>query len=237
MDSLQGIRPMPASAPPKAAPSTHNVLYIEDFDEVFAAPDPRLQDTPEIIAPGYTAEDVESARDEGRAAGLEDARTEQDAIQVALRTAALAAIADGLSAGRADAAAIAGRAADDIAGAMLALLSACLPATAAKLAQDEVSALLHALLPPLSREPGVTITVHPDLLAAITGDVAAFSDVTVAADPSLAASDVTIAWRDGQAKRDWAALWRDVTAALAPFPLPAEFAALPPVGEGSSHVQ
>jgi flagellar biosynthesis/type III secretory pathway protein FliH len=217
--------------------ATPNVLYIEDFDEVLAAPEPRPQDTPEIIAPGYSAEDVESARDEGRAAGLEEARTERDAIQAALRTAALTAIADGLAAARADAAAIAARAADDIAGAMLALLSACLPATAAKLAQDEVTALLRALLPPLAREPGVSISVHPDLLPAITGHVAGFGDVTVAADGSLAASDVIIAWRDGQAKRDWAALWRDVTAALAPFPFPAEFAALPLAGEGSSHAQ
>jgi flagellar biosynthesis/type III secretory pathway protein FliH len=212
--------------------ATPNVLYIEDFDELFATPEPRPQDTPEIIAPGYTADDVETAREEGRAAGLEEARTEHDAIQSALRTAALTAIADGLAAARADAAAIATRAADDIAGAMLALLSACLPATAAKLAPDEVNALLRALLPPLAREPGVTITVHPDLLPAIADHAATLSDVTVAGDAALAASDVTIAWRDGQARRDWAALWRDVGQALAPFPLPAEFAALPQAGEG-----
>jgi len=218
-------------------PATPNVLYIEDFDEVLTAAEPRPQDAPEIIAPGYTAEDVEAAHEEGRAAGLEEARAEHEAIQSALRTAALSAIADSLAAARADAAAIAARAADDIAVAVLALLSTCLPATAAKLAQDEVTALLRALLPPLAREPGVSITVHPDLVDAITAHVAGFSDVTVAADASLAASDVTITWRDGQAKRDWAALWRDVTAALAPFPFPAEFAALPLAGEGLTHVQ
>jgi flagellar biosynthesis/type III secretory pathway protein FliH len=237
MASLQGGRAMPptsSSSPPFSAP---NVLYIEDFDELFAVPEPPPQEPPEIIAPGYTAEDVETAREEGHAAGLDEARTEHAAIQAALCTACLAAIADGVSAARADAAAIATAAAADIAGAVLALLSACLPATAARLAPAEVTALLRALLPPLAREPGVSITVHPDLLSAITSHAAGFSDMTVAAGPSLAPSDVTVAWRDGEARRDWAAIWRDVTAALAPFPLPAELTALPPAGQGSNHAQ
>jgi flagellar biosynthesis/type III secretory pathway protein FliH len=208
-----------------------SVLYVEDFDE---APAP-AEDPPVIIAPGYTAEDVESAREEGRQAGLDEARTEHDTLQSALRTASLAAIADALAAGRADAATVATRMADDIAATLLALLQAALPATTARLAPAEITALLHAILPPLRREPGVTLRVHPDILPFVATQCAGFTDLTAAADPALAPSDVIVTWRDGEACRDWATLWRGITDALAPFALPTDLATLIPNPEGPHH--
>ena len=76
------------------------VLFVEDFDEIPA----RADEHPEIIAPVYRAEDVEDAREEGRIAGAEEARADQEAIQTALCNAALAAIGDGLANARAAAA-------------------------------------------------------------------------------------------------------------------------------------
>ncbi len=84
--------------------------------------------------------------------------------------------------------------ADDIAATLLALLHAALPATTARLAPAEISALL-----PLRREPGVTLRVHPDILPFIATQCAGFTDLTAAADPALAPSDVIVTWRDGEA--------------------------------------
>ncbi len=205
------------------------VLYAEDFDE---AP-PR--DAPEIIAPGYSADDVDLAREEGHAAGLEEARAEHTAIQSALCSAALTAIGDAIAQGRADAAEVSRQMAQDIAGTLLALLRAALPATAARLAADEIAALLEILLPPLSQAPCVTVRVHPSLLDSIAEQLVPFPGVSASGDPALAASDVAVAWEDGHARRDWAALWRHITAALAPFGLPADIADLPPIAEGHAH--
>jgi flagellar biosynthesis/type III secretory pathway protein FliH len=216
--------------------ATAGILFVEDFD----TPPPRNapgRDRPEIIAPVYTAEDVETAREEGRAAGMDDARAEHHAVQEALCTAALAAIGEALATARDDAGAVAERIGTALSGAILALLTTALPATAAKLAPAEIAALLAALLPPLSQTPGVAVRVHPDLLPYIAGQLSAFGDVTATGDANLAPSDVAIAWRDGHARRDWQALWTNITAALAPFGLPDHLpdslADLLPQAEGS----
>ena len=202
-----------------------SVLYVEDFDDV-PAPRSAPEDAPEIIAPGYTAEDVETAREEGRAAGLEEARAEDATLHAALSNAALAAIGDALTAARGDAAIVAARAADGLSAAVLGLLTAALPVTAARLAPAEIAGLLDVLLPPLSRAPGVTLRVHPDVLPSIAKRLTGFADLTASADPTLAPSDVHLAWRDGEARRDWDALWLGLCRTLAPFGLPADLAPL-----------
>jgi hypothetical protein len=199
------------------------ILFVEDFD-LEPETDPRGGERPEIIAPAYTADDVEHARDEGHQAGLEEARAEHHAIQAALCNAALTAIGDGLATARDGAHAVAERIGAELAGAVLALLTTTLPATAARLAPAEIAALLAALLPPLSQTPCVTVRVHPDLLPDIADQLGMFQGVTASADAALAPSDVAIAWRDGGARRDWTALWSNITAALAPFGLPENLA-------------
>jgi hypothetical protein len=220
-----------------AADSATGVLFIEDFDD---PPQDGRGDRPEIIAPCYTAEDVEAAREEGRLAGIEEARADHDVVQSALCNAALTAIGEALDASRADAGAVAEKIGASIAGTVLALLTAALPATAAKLAPAEINALLAALLPPLSETPNVAVRVHPDVLPDIAHQLGAFSSVVASGDASMAPSDVAIAWRDGNgregsARRDWAALWVQITDALAPFGLPAHLAALLPHAEGTAN--
>jgi flagellar biosynthesis/type III secretory pathway protein FliH len=206
------------------------VLYAEDFDEP-----PPGREAPEIIAPGYSADDVDLAREEGHAAGLEEARAEHTTIHSALCSAALTAIGDAIARGRADAAEVGRQMAEEIAGTLLALLRAALPATAARLAADEIAALLAILLPPLSQAPCVTVRVHPSLLSSVAEQLESFPGVSASGDPKLAPSDVTVAWEDGHARRDWTTLWRQITTALAPFGLPADIADLPPIAEGHAH--
>jgi hypothetical protein len=196
----------------------HGVLYMEDFDEKPSG-EAGAEELPVIIAPAYTVEDVESAREEGRLSALED----HAAIQASLNQAALAAIADALAKSRQDAVAVAARQAQEIADTLLALLASCLPAASQRLAASEVAGLLDVLLPPLSREPGVELRVHPDVLPFIRETLAGMRDVSVHGDASLAASDLALSWRDGEARRDWRALWRGISASLPPFALPSDW--------------
>jgi flagellar assembly protein FliH len=196
------------------------VLFVEDFDEVA-----RIEDEPpEIIAPHYSAEDLEAAREEGRAAGAEEARSDCEVIQSALCAAALAAIGDGLASARDQVKRVAESRAEEIAAAILALLGAALPAAASRLAPQEITALLDMLLPPLCQMPEVRVRVHPDLLERISAHVAIYDGVTAIADAALAPPDVAVTWQDGHARRDWAELWAQLTTALAPFELAAGLA-------------
>jgi flagellar biosynthesis/type III secretory pathway protein FliH len=208
-----------------------SVLFIEDFDERPRAP---AIEAPEIIAPGYAAEDIEAAREEGRLAALDD----HAALHTSLCTAALTAIADHIESARTAMQDAAARNADDIANAMLALLKTTLPATAARVATAEVQALTAMLLPPLARQPGVELrvhpTVHPFISTTLCEKVANLPDVTIHSDASLAPSDVTLTWHDGMAKRDWAALWKQVSEALSPFSLPDDLHMLM-TGPGEHH--
>ena len=196
------------------------VLYIEDFDEPapnLALPPP--EEDPVDIAPVYTIEDLDSAREEGRAAALQD----HAAMQSALIHDTLTTIADALSTARESAAAVATRNADEIAATILALLGACLPAAAARLAPAEITGLLAALLPPLAREPGVELQLHPSLVPEIGIHLAAMKGVTIIANESFTESDIHLSWRDGEARRDWAALWHTLSAALPTFAFPADW--------------
>ena len=204
--------------------SSAGVLFIEDFDEEPAPTQPSPDPVLEMAPINYTAEDIEIARQEGRLLGAEEARTDHEATQSALCNAALGAIGEGLANARADAAQMAEACAREIAAAMLSLLGAALPATAARLAPQEIGALLTAVLPPLSHTPGVRVRVHPDMLEAISAQLSAYDGVFAQADATLAPPDVAITWQDGHARRDWAAIWGKLAIALAPFELPAELA-------------
>jgi len=198
------------------------ILYVEDFD---APAVPQAVSVPEMITPQIAPEDLDAARAEGHQAGLAEARSEQAAVQAELRTAALSAIGDALGTARADAARIAHTMADELAATLLALLHAALPAAAEARGQQEVMALVAALLPGLRREPNAAIQVHPSLLEAIAADLQTLwpdhgGRLAVTPDAALASSDVRVTWQDGEARRDTRALWGNLRAALSPYGLP-----------------
>jgi flagellar biosynthesis/type III secretory pathway protein FliH len=209
------------------------ILYVEDFD---APAVPESPPVPDIATPRISPEDMERVREEGRQAGLSEARAEQAAIRAELCTAALAAIGDALGSARADAARIAHAMADELAATLLALLQAALPAASEALAHQEVIALVAALLPGLKREPSAAIHVHPSLLGDIGSSLQTLwpdhgGRLAVMPDDTLARADVRVAWEDGEARRDTSALWQSVRTALAPYALPS----LETIMEGAAH--
>ncbi len=180
---------------------------------------------PDIITPSFTQADVEAAREEGHQAGLTEAQAEHHTVQTELRTAALTAIGEALAAARGDAAGVARHMADELSATILSLLAAALPAAAATLAGPEIAALLACVLPPLKREPSLTVRVHPGIATETETAIARIwphptTKVTILPDASLAPSDVAVIWAEGEAHRDTASLWAELRTALAPCALP-----------------
>lgn len=228
-DTAPGLDDLPMSfgRPPAG------ILYVEDFD---APAEPAPPPAPDIATPRFSAEDIAQAREDGRQAGLLEARAEQAAIEAELRTAALAAIGDALGSARADAARIAHAMADELAATLLALLQAALPAASDALAGQEITALVAALLPGLRREPSAAICVHPALLGDISLSLQSLwpdhgGRLAITSDAALARADVRVSWEDGEVLRDTGALWQSLRTALAPFALPP----LATILEGAAH--
>lgn len=216
---MDGLPPMFRG---RALSGSHgHILYVEDFDDDapgFSRPEQEPEpEPPLIVAPVFTAEDLDLAREEGRLQGLEEARAERQAVEGALRTASLAQIADAVASARASAAEMARRQSDEIGRTILALLHACLPATAARLAQEEVLALLREVIPEEAGMDRLSVHVHPSLAGFVAAQGAEWQ---VVADDKLAPPDARIVWEGGQTRRDWARIWQAIGVALAPCRLP-----------------
>jgi flagellar biosynthesis/type III secretory pathway protein FliH len=208
------------------------ILYIEDFDA--PAPKPAV---PDIIAPAFTQEDIDTAHREGYEAGSTAALADHTALHTQLRTAALASIGDALATSHSHAREAAQAMAGELAATLLALLAAALPATAAANATTEINALLATLLPPLMREPALSLRVHPTLLADITATLHAHFPsfvprLAIEADAHLTPPDIRLSWEQGAAAHDTAQLWNDLRAALAPYNLPPLTALLKDIQDG-----
>ena len=211
------------SPSPGAAAGSQGILYAEDFDlPLDEAPAP----PPAAVAPLFSAADLEAARAAGREAGFAAATEDQAIKRAGLETAALQSLADAVAATRHDAAAIADARAEALAGTMLAVLSAAVPALTAAHADVELSAILAVLLPGLRTEPVVRARIHPDLedrLRAAWGRMSQgepAGDLQLTADPAMARGDFRLSWADGRATRDTAGIWDAIRGALAPFDMP-----------------
>lgn len=192
------------------------MLFIEDFDAAettAAAGEAEVADEPEVIAPVFSAEDVEAARRAGYAEGMAAGRAMVQGAREAALDGLLAAIRTAL----ADAAREATRRADDIGRELARMLTASLAAVLPDLVRRhggaEISRLVHELLPPMALEPEIRVQVAPDDEAMLTADLDRLSPeiaarVRIVADAAMAAGDVAIVWKDGRAGRDGAALRR-----------------------------
>jgi flagellar biosynthesis/type III secretory pathway protein FliH len=188
------------------------VLYAEDFDTdgLFATPPkpaaeapPPEPPEPEIVEPVYTAAELESARDEGRAAG----RAETEHGLAATRTHMMGLIATGMDDARSAAAQVAEAVAAEVARTLLTALAACLPALCAQHGATELRALARAVLPVLVDEPRITVRVNPSMAAAMMTEIAALDSeiaerIVLLPTEQLEPGDGRVSWQEGSAVRD-----------------------------------
>lgn len=216
-DRLNGAsraaRPVPLSAlaaPARAgqAAPARRLLFGESFD-----PPPPPPPEPEIIAPTFGLEELESARAEafaeGRAAGLAEAAASQAARETAAVEAAAAQLAATASAARVAAERTLARLAD----AVLAAITAQTADHAAHLLPGQVVALLAELRANLGPEVALGVAAAPavvERVAVALREAAARSATDlpqeVVPDPSLDARAVRVAWSSGEARLDLAAV-------------------------------
>jgi hypothetical protein len=225
------------------------ILFDEDFD----APDPAavgsaaamagitvIDDLPEEVAPppapppppAITAEDVVTARAEAYAEGHATGLAQAAADRAEVSRQMLVIIADRLAASRDDATRIAEDGAQAVARLLMGALATMLPALCARHGAAEVAALTRAVLPPLIREPRVTIRISPHVSRVVEQALAGLDPdlhgrVVLVPTDAVPPGDARIAWADGAAVRDPGALWRSIAEALEPLDLLAPMEAVP----------
>jgi flagellar biosynthesis/type III secretory pathway protein FliH len=192
------------------------VLFAEDFDQ---APAPLESPEPEVIAPSFSAAELDAARAEAWQAGNDAATAAAAAADHAAIRATLTAIAAQFAGSDDALRALAEQSAAAIARLLLASLGAVLPVLAARYGEAELQAILRALLPGLFKEPAITVRINPRHHAALAVTLEQLDPdlaqrVTFAPSDALAPGDARIAWRHGGATRDAAALWAQVLAIL-----------------------
>ncbi len=202
------------------------ILYIEDFDCDVRTRTPAAQERETDTAPLITQADLELARAEGHADGLQSALADANHTQAQLEAAALQNLGESLLAARATLERVAASHAAECARAVLALITAALPATMARHGWIEIQAMLDALLPELVFEPELRVRAHPDLADTVREHLAERLPadgivLSVIADTKLEPGDAEVAWHQGQARRDCKAVWNAVRAAVGDLGLPA----------------
>ena len=205
---------------------TGGILFAEDFDlpDGYAhvlAPEEAAE--PEVITPSYSAEELEAAREEARAAGDRAGREAARQADTARASDALAEIARALDGAREAAAAAAHDMAEDIARLLLSTFAAVVPSLCAQHGEAEIAAVLAQVLPTLHTEPRITVRVGDAVadavrtwLATLDRDMQARIELLTTGLPP---GDVQIAWRDGEAVRDTAAIWCGIAEILTPLGL------------------
>ena len=209
---------MRSHTPPSAI---SGVLYAEDFDEPLlltreAEPAASaIPAEPELIDPRFSLDELRAATEQAHEEGCEAGRHAAARSLEAQRGAALAAIAEQISATQAESVRRVEQALDAIANATFSLLAAALPALCATHTQDELRAVLHRVLPAAQQVPELHIRVHPSMRAAIETEANALLEgsgtrVTCTDSTKLLAGDIAISWQNGAALRDTTAICAEI---------------------------
>lgn len=197
------------------------VLFAEDFDLLARDNPPE----PEVIAPTFSAAELEAARAEAWQAGSDAASASAATADHAVIRQIVTTVAEQLSAAHDEVLDLAEQSAATIARLLLGSLGVVLPELAARYGEAELQAIIRIVLPGLFKEPAVTLRINPQHCTTVAREIERL-------DPDLAArlqivptelippGDARIAWRNGGATRDVAALWEQVAATLALAGLP-----------------
>ena len=204
------------------------ILYVEDFDLDPVADRAETSHKPAETAspdPVFTLADLDTAREEGRLAGLSAALDDANLLAAQIQAAATQSLTDALGAAQAALTKIARQTAEDGVRVIVAVLQAALPALMEQHAAGETEAVLRALLAGIAFEPELRVRVHPNAAESVRELLACqlphgTAILSVTAEGALAPGDIQLAWRDGGAARDTGQIWDAIRGALAPLNLP-----------------
>jgi flagellar assembly protein FliH len=204
---------------PFGGQSAAGVLFAEDFDFEHTLLATEAPPEPELIAPHYTADDLEVARNVAWAEGAQAGLAEASAGHAAAVARALTTIATTLRESAQEAHSTIDQAAQGMARLLLESLAAMLPESCAAHGEAEVRAVVRAILPGLRQEPSIAIRIHPRLAQAVEQELSRLDPdlsgrVSLIPTDAMMLGDVRITWENGSACRDVAATWRSVSDVL-----------------------
>lgn len=199
---------------PQPAQTAHHRAEEEE-------PEEELEDEAEPPPPMFSEEDLlltrESAFNEGREAGLEEAGAATERL-LASALATLTQQMDGVSRQQDDANDTNARAAVRVA---MAVLKKMLPAACERHAFDEVTRVVEEVVGHVLDEPRIIVRVAAPLVDGVRTQLEAVVQgrgfegrVVVQADDRLPLGDCRVEWTDGGAERDQARLMADIEAAV-----------------------
>lgn len=201
--------------PPPAQAAHHRAEEEEPEDEA------EDEDEAEPPPPMFSEEDLlltrESAFNEGREAGLEEAAAATERL-LATALATLTQQMDGVSRQQDDANDANARAAVRVA---MAVLKKMLPAACERHAFDEVTRVVEEVVGHVLDEPRIIVRVAAPLVDGVRTQLEAVVQgrgfegrVVVQADDRLPLGDCRVEWTDGGAERDQARLMADIDTAV-----------------------
>jgi hypothetical protein len=168
---------------------------------------------------GELAQARQDGFDAGHKAGMDAAAASRAAARTAAEIQALNSIVALLADARKESARVADGAADALARTLVAAMDSVMPALIRRSALGEAGAMLGLVLPGLSREPSVQVTVSDEIADSIGEALANLPPelrdvVNVRGVPSLRQGEVRVQWAAGQARRQPDLVWQSVMAAL-----------------------
>ena len=179
---------------------------------------------PPPVRRSFKPAELETARQQAHAQGLEAGHAEALAAVEARAADALAAIAGKLGAFAQSASAAEDARTHEMVAAMGTIARKLMPGLAERHGLAEIETLLLECLGRLHDEPRIvvrvsdeTLDVLKDRLDALAAGIGFTGRIIAIADPAVAAGDARIEWADGGAERDSARAWADIDAQIARF--------------------
>ena len=198
--------------------SSGGVLFAEDFDIPVKHGEVEEQ---KPVEPIFTGADVAAIRSQAWQDGYEAATAAARTAERQAMGQIAGAIVAALGEAKEHAAALALKAADELARLLLDSMAALLPSLFEQHSETELRRVVALLVPALRQEPSIVVHLNPANTAPIAREIELLdpefaSRVQVVSSPSIAPGGIRVSWRRGQATRDVAALWSQVAEILAP---------------------
>ncbi|MGE4044425.1 MAG: hypothetical protein AB7F35_06205 [Acetobacteraceae bacterium] len=198
-------------------PAQMAVLFEEDFDQ---PPAPETPPEPEIVEPSFSGADMEAVRAEGWQEGHTAGLAAAEATSESVARQALSRIAEQAELARSEVTALVETNAEAIAQLLMDAFAAAFPSMCAKHGAPELRRAVQKIIPPLRKEPRITVRVCPQMAADVTDEISRLDPemqprIQVIATETMRPGDIRVNWEDGEGTRDTARLWNEIYDILA----------------------
>jgi flagellar assembly protein FliH len=200
------------------------VIYIEDFDDPPPESATRGNNITEIVAPTFSAEELEEARQQAYAEGARAGQMAATQERAHATRLLLEAISQSLVRTGQELHSNAEQIATDLARALLSTLFGSLPALCRQHADPEMRGLIRQIMPGLVRETHLDIRVHPDFVGPVQDELSKLpldlpKALVVVPDVAMKVTDLRVIWNSGHLVRSSPQIWEEVRQELARFDL------------------